>query len=135
MDGAIAAYQEAIRLPNRKTRSGMSISSCLLFDKKDFDGAIAAHQAEAIRPRSRKIPRPNAVSATPCARRSDLAGAIAAYKTAIRLDPKYVLAHNNLGNALREKKDFDGRHLRDINRPSGSTRKTPFGMSTSETLC
>jgi tetratricopeptide (TPR) repeat protein len=37
-----------------------------------------------------------------------LAGAIAEYREAIRLDPKYSTAHNNLGNALLAKGDLDG---------------------------
>jgi tetratricopeptide (TPR) repeat protein len=36
----------------------------------------------------------------------DLAGAIAAYRRAIDLDPKYVEAHNNLGVALWDKGDL-----------------------------
>ena len=40
--------------------------------------------------------------------KKDQAGAEAAYREAIRLDPKYANAHYNLGNVLRDKKDQAG---------------------------
>lgn len=40
--------------------------------------------------------------------RKDFDGAIAEYREALRLDPDFAAAHNNLGNALAKKKDFDG---------------------------
>ena len=38
----------------------------------------------------------------------DLDGAIAEYRTALRLRPDYATAHHNLGDALRAKGDLDG---------------------------
>jgi tetratricopeptide (TPR) repeat protein len=40
--------------------------------------------------------------------KGDLGGAIACYKKALELDPKYAPAHNNLGIALGNKGDLDG---------------------------
>jgi tetratricopeptide (TPR) repeat protein len=40
--------------------------------------------------------------------KQDLDGAIAEYRQAIALNPKYVTAHNNLGLALKAKGDLDG---------------------------
>jgi Flp pilus assembly protein TadD len=38
----------------------------------------------------------------------DLDGAIAEYRTALRLNPNNVSAHNRLGNALQDKGELDG---------------------------
>src|SRR2546423_13981267 len=40
--------------------------------------------------------------------KGDLAGAIAEYRTALRLDPNFVAAHYNLGHALQEKGEGEG---------------------------
>ena len=40
--------------------------------------------------------------------KGDLAGAIAEYRTALRLDPNFVMAHYNLGHALGENGDREG---------------------------
>jgi tetratricopeptide (TPR) repeat protein len=40
--------------------------------------------------------------------KKDLDGAISCYREAIRLEPKSVSAHYNLGKALRDKADLDG---------------------------
>ena len=76
----------------------------------------------------------NSTRSSPCAHNylgSALAGkgqvdeAIACYKKAIELDPKYAAAHNNLGAMLCDKKrDYEGRRLLPA-RPSNSTRRTP----------
>src|SRR5262245_61745008 len=59
--------------------------------------ATSSQDAEAYL--SRGIQRNNIV---------DLDGALAEYRTALRLAPNDVRAHNNLGNALRETGDLDG---------------------------
>jgi len=38
----------------------------------------------------------------------DLDGAIAEFKETLRLDPKYAIAHNNMGWVLQQKGDLDG---------------------------
>src|SRR5215813_10214792 len=40
--------------------------------------------------------------------KGDLAGAIAEYRTALRLDPNFVAAHFNLGHALLKNGDVEG---------------------------
>jgi tetratricopeptide (TPR) repeat protein len=42
------------------------------------------------------------------ARKGDLDGAVAAWREAIRLDPKYPPPYANLGEALEKKGDVDG---------------------------
>jgi Flp pilus assembly protein TadD len=47
------------------------------------------------------------VGAILCDHKRDYDGAVACFRTAIALDPKFADAHNNLGNALRRKGEVD----------------------------
>ena len=55
--------------------------------------------------------------------------AIACYRKAIELDPKFALAHNNLGNALEDKGQVD-EAIACYRRPSNSTRSSPRPTTT-----
>ena len=69
-----------------------------------------------------------------CDVKGDYDGAIAAFKEAIRLDPKDADAHANLGVALRGKGDADGA-IASSRRRSASTRRTPAHNSLGAILC
>jgi len=103
-DGAIADYNEAIRLdPNYAAYNNRGLAR---YDKKDYDGAIADYY-EAIRL------NPNYAAAynnRGLARydKGDYDSAIADSSEAIRLDSNYALAYNNRGIARRNKQDYDG---------------------------
>ena len=60
--------------------------------------------------------------------------AIAAYRKAIELDPKYARAHCNLGNALRKQGKLD-EAIAASARPSNSTRRCAVPTTTSASLC
>ena len=56
--------------------------------------------------------------------KGDLTGSIAELRTAIALDPKYPMAHNNLGVALRSRGDLEtNRKLLERRQKSANDRK------------
>jgi tetratricopeptide (TPR) repeat protein len=106
VDGAIAAYKEAITHNPRyaKAHNGLGVILCDV--KKDYDGAIAAFREAITHDPRYALAHYNLGVALKG--KGDLDGAIAAYKEAITHDPTLASAHHNLGNALKDKGDVDG---------------------------
>jgi Flp pilus assembly protein TadD len=106
LDGAIAAYREAIRLhPHRAPKPNYNLGLALR-KKGDLGGAIAAYR-EAVRLDPKYIAAWNSLGVA-LREQGDLEGAITAFRETIRIDPKYALGHSNLGLVLRDKGDLDG---------------------------
>ena len=99
VDGAIAAYREAIRLKPQYPQAFYNLGIALA-DKGLYDDAIEAYR-DALR---LKADYPAALSNLGVLLndrgRSD--EAIACYRRAIELDPAYADAHTNLGTALKD---------------------------------
>src|SRR5205085_8526651 len=94
VDGAAAAFREAIRLDPKSAPAHFNLGAVLCDVKHDYDGAIAAFK-EAIRL------DPKDADAHYCLGnalrgKGDPDGAIAAFREAIRLDPGHAPARNNL---------------------------------------
>jgi serine/threonine-protein kinase len=105
LDGAIAAYRQAIVCDSKYAYTHYNLA-LVLMDKGDNDGAVAAcHQAIACLP---KYVAAHAVLGNALRARGDNDGAIAAYHEALRHEPKYAYAYNGLGLALVAKGDLDG---------------------------
>jgi tetratricopeptide (TPR) repeat protein len=137
VDGAIAEYQEAIRIskdfPHAHYNLGLTLRN-----KGDVDGAIAEFK-EAIRSNknfahfalgealldkgdmdgaiaefkevirvNKNLPEPHANLGSALRIKGDVDGAIAELREAIRLNNDLAPAHNNLGLALADKGDLDG---------------------------
>jgi tetratricopeptide (TPR) repeat protein len=79
LDGAITAYREAIKIDPRNAEAHTNLGDAL-YRKGDSGGAIAAYT--------------NLASVLKA--KGDHDGAIACYREAIRIEPKYAAAHNNL---------------------------------------
>jgi tetratricopeptide (TPR) repeat protein len=104
LDGAVAAYQESIRLDSKYAlvHSNLGVA---LERKGNLDGAVAAFQ-EALR----LDPNDAAVHynlGVILKKKGDLSGAVAAYETSIRLDPNSAWVHHNLGLIWLEKGELD----------------------------
>jgi tetratricopeptide (TPR) repeat protein len=106
LDGAIAAYREAVRIdPDfAVAHSNLGVA---LGAAGDPDGAIAAHRAAIRADPTYATPHNNLGVVFRDAKR-DQAAAVAAFKEAVRIDPKYANAHNNLGVSLRAVNDPEG---------------------------
>jgi len=104
-DGAIADYNEAIRLDHTNT-SAYNNRGLARRAKGDFDGAIAdASEAIRLDPTNATVYTNRGFARNA---KGDLDGAIADYNEAIRLDPTNATAYNNRGFARDAKGDFDG---------------------------
>jgi serine/threonine protein kinase/cytochrome c-type biogenesis protein CcmH/NrfG len=105
IDGAIAAYKEAIHADPKSFTSHIGLGNALK-QKGDPDGAIAAYK-EAIRldPKS-SVAHNNLGNAL--VDKGDRKGALAAYQEANRFQSSPTPAHYSLGNALRAKEDLEG---------------------------
>jgi serine/threonine-protein kinase len=105
VEGAIAAYREALRLkqdfPDAHNNLGVALRG-----KGDVDGAIAEYRA-ALRLEPDFAGCHNNLGIELGAK-GDVDGAIAEYRAAIRLKKDYAGAHCNLGTALSAKGDVDG---------------------------
>jgi tetratricopeptide (TPR) repeat protein len=104
-DGAVAAFQEAVRLDRMNADSHNNLGLAL-GGKKDLEGAIAEFR-EAIRLDPDDANPHNSLGGA-LYHKGDLDGAIAEFREAIRLDPNDADVHSNLGNALADKGDLDG---------------------------
>jgi tetratricopeptide (TPR) repeat protein len=105
-DGAIACFEEAIRLDPNDATPRFNLGNAL-FKKGNRPGAIAAYR-EAIRfnPEYAKAYGNLGVALST---EGDPDAAIAAIREAIRLNPNDALTHDNLGAILRDvKRDYDG---------------------------
>jgi tetratricopeptide (TPR) repeat protein len=77
-----------------------------LFEKGDFDGAIAEYRRALEFKPDEAIFHNNLANAL--SRKGDLDGAILEYRRAIELKADFAGAHSDLGDALRRKGDMDG---------------------------
>jgi serine/threonine protein kinase/tetratricopeptide (TPR) repeat protein len=105
LDGAIACYEEALRLDPAFARGHFNIA-IVLRDKGQLDAAIAACRKSLDLP-SAYAPAHSQLGYL-LMRKGDHEGAKAAFNAAIRLDPKDPEPHYHLGLALHEKGDTDG---------------------------
>ena len=96
LDGAVAAYREAIRRDPGYAPAHYNLGIAL-HDTKDVAGAIAAFK-EAIR-LDPKEARYHSNLGIALRRKGDPDGAIACFREAIRLDPKYAHAHKTWGQS------------------------------------
>ena len=96
-------------------------------NKGDHDKAIADY-TEAIRLKP-EVAEAYYDRGVAYANKGDYAKAIADSTEAIRLDPKYAWAYCNRGVAY-EKRASSTRRLPTTPRPSGSTRRTPWRITT-----
>jgi serine/threonine protein kinase/Flp pilus assembly protein TadD len=103
LDGAMACYEEALRLDPAFARGHFNIG-IVLRDQGQLDAAIAACR--------KSLDLPSAYAHSQLGyllmRKGDREGAQAAFNAAIRLDPKDPEPHYHLGLALHEKGDTDG---------------------------
>src|ERR1051326_9117513 len=108
VDGAIAAYGEAIRVDPKGAvfyvERGTVWGSKREFARAlaDFDQAIKLDPNNANRAGATAWNLKGRIQSM----QGDVDGAIAAYEAAIRLDPKLGLAHQNRGDALKEKAEY-----------------------------
>jgi tetratricopeptide (TPR) repeat protein len=104
LDGAIAAYEEAVRLNPKAVRAHYNLGIALR-DKGDLERAIGCYR-EAIRLDPTlavaHIALGNALRV-----QGELNSAIAAYQEAVRVDSHNFLAHVNLGSAFCVTKKWD----------------------------
>ncbi|QDU24079.1 serine/threonine-protein kinase [Urbifossiella limnaea] len=105
LEGAAAAYREAIRLDPNYALPHNNLG-LVLVDWKDLEGAAAAYR-EAIR-LDPNFAAPHHNLGLVLYDRKDLEGAAVAYREAIRLDPNAADPHTGLGNVLRGRKDLEG---------------------------
>ncbi|QDU19706.1 tetratricopeptide repeat protein [Urbifossiella limnaea] len=110
LDGAAAAFREAIRLSPNYAPPHSNLGSTILDRKnltsRDLDEAME-HFREAIR-LDPTFAHPHAGLGTILVERKDTDGAVVEYREAIRLDPKLAYPHNRLGLILASKGDGDG---------------------------
>jgi serine/threonine-protein kinase len=105
LDGAIAAFKEAIRCNPDLALAHYSLGVALCDYRRDYDGAIAAFQeALRLRPGDAKTHYNLGVAFEGKGLPDE---AIAAYRQAIALDPKEAQAYCNLGGALARKGSVD----------------------------
>jgi Flp pilus assembly protein TadD len=107
VDGAIAEFQEAIRLDPKDADAHGYLGAALCYGKRDYEAAIIAFK-EAIRldPKDASFHCNLGVALF---RNGDPDGAIAELRVAIRLDPNDAHPHNTLGAVLCDgKRDYDG---------------------------
>jgi len=107
-DGAIAGYGEAIRLDPKGAVFYVERGT-VWGSKREFARALADFE-QAIKLDPNNANRAGATAWNLKGRiqsmQGDVEGAIAAYDAAIRLDPKLGLAHQNRGDALKEKGEY-----------------------------
>ena len=106
MDGAIAHYNEAIRLLPASGIPYFGRASAYL-RKNNFDGAIA----DADKALTLGLPNPAdafVIRGTARVNKGDVDGAIADCDRAIKIDPKHALAYNNRSNDRMLKRDWKG---------------------------
>jgi tetratricopeptide (TPR) repeat protein len=102
----VRLLQEAIKL-NPKDAVAYNNWGWALFNRKDYDGAIAKYQqALAVDPKNAVAYNNNWGNAL--AHKKDYDGAIAKYQQILAVDPKDAAAYNNWGWALFNRKDYDG---------------------------
>jgi serine/threonine protein kinase/Flp pilus assembly protein TadD len=105
LDGAIACFEEAIRLDPKLAPVHHNLG-LVRAHKGNLAGAIAEYQ-EAIRLDPNYAPAHSGLGVA-LRGKKDWDGAIAEYREAVRLDPEDANTRNNLGAALRDKRDWDG---------------------------
>ena len=105
LDEAIACYRKAIELDPKYARRPQQPRQRPAWIRESWTRPSPA----TARPSNstRNAPRPTTTSATPCKAQGKLDEAIACYRKAIELDPKYAAAHNNLGIALKDQGKLD----------------------------
>jgi serine/threonine protein kinase/Flp pilus assembly protein TadD len=104
-EGAIAEYQEAIRLDPTDPGPHLNLG-VILVEKRNLDGAIAEYQ-KALRLDPKSVKTITSWGRV-LARKKDLEGAIAKHWEAIKMNPNFAQARTNLGDALHAKGDIKG---------------------------
>ena len=108
-DGAIADYNEAIRLDPSQALNYRVLAyvnrARIYFDKKDYDRAIA-DDSEAIKLDPKLATAYNRRGVAYLNKR-DLDRAFADYNEAINLSPNFAAAYNNRGGIHQRRNDFD----------------------------
>ena len=105
LEETIGCYRTALALRPAASAAHINLGIALQA-KNQLDEAIAEYQ-QGHRTRPQASRSPTTTSASHCEAKNQLDEAIAEYRKAIELDPKYAVAHNNLGNALRAKNQLD----------------------------
>ena len=105
LDGALAAFQESIRLDGKNPRPHAGLGA-VYYDKKDlkkakgeFEEAIHLHPGFGMPYRYLGYIHRD---------QKDFAGALAAYREAIRVEPSFVGPSIDIGNLLVGQNDLDG---------------------------
>ena len=111
LNGAIAAYAEAVRLGPWSDMTQGELWTALMKQQARAgvtgDPAVLACFAEMTRT-APKDAWPHSHLGNLLRAKGDRPGAIARYRDAIRVDPNYVWAYRFLGDMLLEDRDFDG---------------------------
>jgi clan AA aspartic protease (TIGR02281 family) len=108
-DGAIADYNEAIRLDPNQALTYHTLAyvnrARMYSDKKDYDRAIADY-SEAIK-LDPKLATAFNLRGLAYLNKRDLDSAVANFNEAIKLNPNFVAAYNNRGLTYARRNDFD----------------------------
>jgi tetratricopeptide (TPR) repeat protein len=105
LDGAIAAFREAVALDPGHVQSRFNLANAL---RDRGDRGAADVEYDAIIRFKPKTAREFYNLGIALRNRGDIEGAIKAYRDAVRLDPNYADAHYNLGILLYERDDLAG---------------------------
>ena len=105
VDEAIACYRKAIELDPKHRRGPQQPGQRPARARAGWTRPSPATARPSNSTRS--TPRPTTTWALPCSDKGQLDEAIACYRKAIELDPKYAKAHSNLGDALTAKGQVD----------------------------
>ncbi|HEV8060990.1 MAG TPA: protein kinase [Gemmataceae bacterium] len=105
LDGALAAFQESIRLDGKNPRPHAGLGS-VYYDKKDLERAKSEfEEAARLGP---TFGMPHRYLGYIHRDQKDFAGALAAYREASRVEPGFVGPLIDIGNLLAGQDDLDG---------------------------